>query len=97
MAKGIKTGGRTKGTSNKKTLRFRDLLEKHSVNFEEELAKAILDGNVDMIRALKDLLPYLQPRIPESKAEDQQLPQQEANLQAVPTDNLLAFTTKKDE
>jgi len=58
-----KLGGRKKGTPNKKSLRFRDLLEENKVDFEVELAKAIVTGNVDMIKALKDLLPYLQPKI----------------------------------
>jgi hypothetical protein len=59
--------GKKKGTKNKKTLRLRDLLEDRAVDFEGELAKAVLAKDVEMIKALKDLLPYLQPRIKEQE------------------------------
>ena len=57
-----KTGGRKKGTSNKSTLRFRDRLEAHGVDLEEELSKAIKAGNIELIKALQSLLPYTAPR-----------------------------------
>lgn len=64
--------GKKKGTKNKKTLRLRDLLEDRAVDFEGELAKAVLAKDVEMIKALKDLLPYLQPRIKEQAEEGPQ-------------------------
>lgn len=74
-----KTGGRQKNTPNKATtvsIDFRKRLESKKVNLEAELAKAILAGNVDLIRALTGLLPYLAPRIKEAEgiAESQTLP-----------------------
>lgn len=64
-----KTGGRTKKTCNKATERkrdFRERLESKKIDLETELAKAILSKDIDLIRALAQLLPYLAPRLKET-------------------------------
>ncbi len=62
-----KNSGRKRGVRNKKTVKTRarlgDVLAKQGVNVEEEIAKAIRNGDKDMLKALQGLLPYLQPRI----------------------------------
>lgn len=68
-AKGTpKTGGRKKGSPNKKDIvikDFRDRLEDNKINFERELAKAIRKEKIETIRNLALLLPYLAPRLKE--------------------------------
>ncbi len=67
-----KTGGRKKGQPNKGTTVIKDFrarLETNKVDLESELAKAIATGNVDMIKALASLLPYLSPRLKETEAQ----------------------------
>lgn len=61
--------GRKAGVPNKVTIKFRDRLEHHGVDLEAELAKAILAGNIEMIKALQLLLPYAQPRLKESESD----------------------------
>ena len=93
-----KSGGRKKNTPNKTTTviqDFRTRLETKKIDIEAELAKAILQGNVDMIKALTGLMPYLTPRLKEAE-EKPPIPQEEPTptLQAVSTDNLVAFISK---
>ncbi|HEY9661957.1 MAG TPA: hypothetical protein V6C65_26170 [Allocoleopsis sp.] len=94
MAKGHKTGGRKKGTPNKQTLKFRDLLEKNSVDFEQQLAQAILTKDVDLIKALKDLLPYLQPRLTVEVSATPEPTPEGPDLSDVSTADLLKLVKK---
>jgi len=65
--------GRKKGTPNKKSLVLRERLEHFGCDFDEQLAKAILDGKVYLIKALLEIIPYIQPKFKEidyKKPED---------------------------
>ena len=67
-----KTGGRKKKTENVSTGVKRDLrqrLENHKIDIEKELAKAIAAGNIDMIKALASILPYVAPRLKETEQQ----------------------------
>lgn len=69
MAKGIKTGGRQKGTPNKVTRTLREILE-HSISQElESLPKLLnqLEPN-ERINAIIKLIPYVMPKA--DKEED---------------------------
>lgn len=80
-AKGsLKTGGRKKGALNKASLRFRDRLESNGVDLEKTLAEAIIAKDIELIKALQQLLPYLTPRLKEQEAEQEAQPTPEDQL-----------------
>lgn len=85
-----KTGGRQKGTVNKKSLILRERLEQFGCNFDEQLANAILTQNYAMIKALSDMLPYLQPRL---KEIDQPKDTPESPESNADTSNLVALVS----
>lgn len=70
MPKGAKYGGRTKGTPNKKTVIFSELLEKKGLDVVEELKKSIASRDVEMVRALTDILPYIAPKLKEQETNN---------------------------
>jgi hypothetical protein len=89
-----KTGGRKKGQPNKATKKFREMLATNGVDFEQELAKAIITKDVELIKALQTILPYLQPKLKEQEQPAQ--PTQPANppqAAAFPTAKLLTLVT----
>jgi hypothetical protein len=94
-----KTGGRKKGVRNKTTLKFRDRLEANGVDIEQELAKAILSGNVDLIKALQSLLPYLQPRLKETDSAAQPTPKAslDAEVESLNEEDLLNLVKGEDK
>jgi hypothetical protein len=61
--KGRKTGGRGPGTPNRRTLFLRTVLEDCEISWAAELKKAIQAKDVQMVRCLTELLPYLSPKI----------------------------------
>lgn len=69
-----KTGGRKKGALNKASLRFRDRLESNGVDLEKTLAEAIIAKDIELIKALQQLLPYLTPRLKEQEKTTPQPP-----------------------
>lgn len=81
-AKGTqKTGGRKKGSPPKKAVLiegFRSRLEANDVDIEKALSQAILRNDIDMIKALTGLMPYLTPRIKEAEANAPEDTQREA-------------------
>lgn len=84
-----KTGGRTKKTCNKATEKkrdFRERLESQKIDLETELAKAILSKDVDLIKALGSLLPYLTPRLKESDAPEVTFNEDDAIHNSLPED-----------
>lgn len=87
-----KTGGRTKGTPNRKSLLFRDRLASVGCDIESELAKAILGRDVIMIQALASLLPYLTPRLKESELPAPPPPEVDAGH---PTSELVSIVLAK--
>lgn len=65
MALGAKTGGRIKGTPNKRTTDIQEMLESLGCSPLESMAKIADDENVDVairLSALKDLASYLYPK-----------------------------------
>jgi len=67
MDKRIKTGGRTKGTPNKKTVWLRESLELVDLHWEEEFASAVNTKDYKLIELLISMLPYLSPKIKEKE------------------------------
>jgi hypothetical protein len=79
-----KTGGRKRGSRNKSVYKFRDRLEAQGVDFEGALAEAIKTKDVELIKALQSLLPYLQPKLKEREApaeEPESTPEEEASTE----------------
>ena len=64
-----KTGGRSKGTPNKRTLMFAEMLEAKGLDVIKEMKRAIDSDNVDMFRALTDLIPYMAPKLLEREID----------------------------
>jgi hypothetical protein len=65
MARGFKTGGRTQGTPNKRTLELSDRLETAAfdpVQVIIDIAKNAASSPDLRLRAASELLPYLFPR-----------------------------------
>ena len=62
-----KTGGRTKGTPNKKTVWLREELSDVGLNWGEEFKKALSKRDYQLLSVLTDLLPYLSPKIKEKE------------------------------
>lgn len=58
-----KTGGRKKGTSNKRTYWLRDELERVGFDWALEIKKSFEIDNFERIQHLYQMLPYLNPRI----------------------------------
>ena len=84
-----KTGGKVKGTKNKATivkqLKLEEALSQAGVQVGTHLAEAIKDKNIDLIKALATILPFVTPKlgpiaegVPLSPADD--LPNDEATL-----------------
>ena len=66
MAKGKKTGGRKKGTPNKKTIATQELLEKLGCNPIEELWKLAQGAGDDKelaFKCYKELASYVAPKL----------------------------------
>ena len=64
-----KTGGRKAGEPNKRTAsmyKFKRCLHERlsdlGCNIDEELARAIRQGNHEMVKAIQSLYPYIQPK-----------------------------------
>lgn len=70
--KGVRYGGRKKGTPNKRTVWLRDLLNNSDFNWEAEFQKVYpkLKNELKM-QVLLDLLPFLNPKIKDKEVEDQ--------------------------
>lgn len=64
-----KTGGRKKGTPNKKTVWLRETFESGDIDFEGALRCALAEKNIGMIQALQGFLPYLSPRVKDKDAD----------------------------
>jgi len=63
MAKGIKTGGRTKGTPNRTTTETKELLQKIVSNELDNLQQLLEDLNSkERLDAVIKLLPYILPK-----------------------------------
>lgn len=64
MAKGIKTGGRQKGTPNKSSQELMAICEKHNCNvFESMVILAVEEHNKDKkFDRLKEIAQYLYPK-----------------------------------
>ena len=62
--------GRKRGTKNKSKARITKALKSHGADLEKALAEAILDKDVDLIKALTPLVAYIasKPR-PDSEEE----------------------------
>jgi hypothetical protein len=65
-----KTGGRTAGTANKKTLWLRDELERVGLSWADEFKSALESNNLQKANVLLELLPYLNPKLKEKEAAD---------------------------
>lgn len=65
MAEGLKTGGRQKGTPNKKTRQLQSLIDGYGHNPVEALVSVAMDANVDPALRTKvnlELMQYLYPK-----------------------------------
>ena len=62
MPKGYKTGGRQKGSLNKKTLWLHAQLMDHGCNLFLKLAEAINREDTKMIIALTPIIQYISPK-----------------------------------
>ena len=63
--------GRKKGVKNKSKTGLAKSLKAKGADIEVALAKAIREGNLEMIKTLTALLPYVFPRLsPQKVAED---------------------------
>ncbi len=74
MAKGRKTGGRTKGTHNKRTKALMEL----GFSPAEEMIKLYKAGKLkteDQILLLRSLLPYFHPKPKSPEIEDADMPE----------------------
>lgn len=88
--KGVRHGGRQKGTPNKKTLAFRELLEAKGLDVVSELKEAIENREVEMIKALTGILPYIVPRLKEAEIKPDTPPDDKPkDLSSVPTADLV--------
>lgn len=65
-----KTGGRAKGTLNKKSLWLRDQLESVNFNWAIEFKDSMTIQDYERARILVDLLPYLNPKIEPRKIDE---------------------------
>lgn len=81
--------GRKKGTPNRKTAIFRDLLETNDIDIEKYIADAMRSGNIELLKALQGFLPYLHPRL--SQTEVTQAEPQDNPAESVSTADLLKF------
>lgn len=94
-----KNAGRKKGTPNKKTERLRDLLSENGCDLEAELAKAIINKDIDLIKALSTILPYLQPKLKEAdNSPTQAQPEEDApSLSEVSTADLIKLVKGEEK
>jgi hypothetical protein len=70
MSTRVKTGGRKKGTPNKRTVWLRDALSDVEFSWEEEFKNAYASSDFARLHVLTALLPYLAPKIKEREAVD---------------------------
>lgn len=84
-----KRAGRKKGVPNKTTLMLRETLSKLDCNVEEQLAAAIAAQNIEMIKALTALLPYLSPKYKEIDTPQPKEKEKKDNADNIPTEKLL--------
>ena len=66
--KGMKTGGRKKGTPNKKSHWLREDLERNDVIWSVEFKNALETKDYEAMDRLIALLPYLNPKMKEMEA-----------------------------
>lgn len=85
-----KTGGRKKGTPNKRTVWLREAFDRGGVDFEGALKKALETQHVGMIEVLQGFLPYLAPKIKDRDAEIGEEQSQDP-LAALPVADLVAI------
>lgn len=71
-----KTGGRVKGTPNKKTVWLKQELENINFCWGKEFKKALDLSEIAKLEVLISLLPYLNPKMKEKEVEE--TPQEEA-------------------
>lgn len=91
IGKRPKTGGRKKGTPNKRTVWLRDAFERGGVDFEGAIKKAMEEQNVGMLTVLQGFLPYMAPRIKEKDAEAGDDSGDSDPLASLPTADLAAL------
>ena len=66
---GKKTGGRRKGTVNKKSLWLRETLINSDIDWADYFKKALDTKDEITLQALLSLLPYLNPKMKERDAD----------------------------
>jgi hypothetical protein len=86
-----KTGGRQKGSLNKKTVWLRDALNDVDLSWELEFKKALVKKDFALMGVLINLLPYLSPKIKEKESQEEPAAQPE---QDTPTAELLSLIKK---
>lgn len=72
MAKGIKTGGRTKGTPNKTTAEIKTLAQRHTVEALEELVRLSKEAENEATRvsAIKEIFDRAYGKAPQAITGD---------------------------
>ncbi len=86
--KRIKTGGRQKGTLNKRTVWLRESLERVDIDFEMQLKSAFETKDYKMIELLQGFLPYLSPKLREREV-DQSSEVEQVVDEGISTDKLV--------
>jgi hypothetical protein len=84
-----KSGGRTIGTPNKRSVWLRDELENAGINWGEEMAQALAGSDFKKAEILIALLPYLNPRMKDKEKEDTPDEQSKESFEFSPSSSLL--------
>ena len=65
-----KTGGRKKGSINRKSVWLREQLDAKGFDWIAQLAKAYEEKDYPRVKLLQDLIPFVAPKIAEKALED---------------------------
>jgi hypothetical protein len=94
----VKSGGRIKGSKNKRTLVLEEMLEKNGFRYVEELIKAyngeMNDANKMRLQALLQLLPYIVPRLKDMEVTTEEEDDDSLSEEEMPTAKLLEILKK---
>ena len=87
---GPKTGGRRKGSLNKKTLALNDMLEQKGFDVIERLKNAFDSGDLAAAELLIQVLPYIAPKLKERETSSEVVQEDTQDLEKIPTIDLEA-------